>query len=166
MDERIPCICPSLADAADVPRHPQGDVVTFRDTLDFLTATSIRKSLAFIQSDDSEARAIEVEMTFAKTSDIVGTGSESDAWMSDDAVNRYLRLITTSTTLIAGTAVPYKWTQTMPIRYYTRTEGEIGGNTTVVLTGHAFYDPDDFTGVYTSAVVCDMTNADLGATGS
>jgi hypothetical protein len=110
--------------------------------------------------------SIEVELTFAKTSDIVGTGSESDAWMSDDSVNRYLRLITTSTTLIAGTAVPYKWTQTMPIRYYTRTEGEIGGNTTVVLTGHAFYDPDDFTGVYTSAVVCDMTNADLGATGS
>jgi len=112
------------------------------------------------------SRSIEVEMTFAKTSDIVGTGSESDAWMSDDAVNRYLRLITTSTTLIPGTAVPYKWTQTMPIRYYTRTEGEIGGNTTVVLTGHAFYDPVDFTGVYTSAVVCDMTNADLGATGS
>jgi hypothetical protein len=112
------------------------------------------------------SRSIEVEMTFAKTSDIVGTGSESDAWMSDDAVNRYLRLITTSTTMIPGTSVPYKWTQTMPIRYYTRTEGEIGGNTTVVLTGHAFYDPDDFDGVYTSAVVCDMTNADLGATGS
>jgi len=112
------------------------------------------------------SRAIEVELTFAKTSDIVGTGSESDAWMSDDAVNRYLRLITTSTTLISGTAVPYKWTQTMPIRYYTREEGEIGGNTTVILTGHAFYDPDDFDGVYTSAVVCDMTNADLGATGS
>jgi len=112
------------------------------------------------------SRLIEFEGTFAKTDDIVGTGSETDAWMSDDAVNRYVRLITTSTRLIQGTAVPYKQTITMPMRYYTRTDGEIGGNTTVVLTGHAFYDPDDFEGVFTAEVVCDMTNADLGATGS
>ena len=38
------------------------------------------------------ARTIELEATFAKTADTVGTGSESDAWMSDTAVDRYVRL--------------------------------------------------------------------------
>jgi len=85
------------------------------------------------------SRQIELECTFAKTSDTVGTGSESDAWFSDTAVTRYVRLLFTSTVMAAG-AVPYSWSITMPMRYYTRTEGEIGGNTTVVLTGHAFYD--------------------------
>jgi hypothetical protein len=85
------------------------------------------------------SRSIELECTFAKTADTVGTGSESDAWFSDDSVNRYVRLIFTSTSMAAG-AVPYSWNFTMPMRYYTRTEGEVGGNTVIVLTGHAFYD--------------------------
>jgi hypothetical protein len=41
----------------------------------------------------------------------------------------------------------------MPMRIYTRTEGEVGGNSVIVLTGHAFYDPDDFEGVLNSTVV-------------
>ncbi len=51
---------------------------------------------------------------------------------------------------------PTRWTITMPLRYYTRTEGEVGGNTIVVLTGHAFYDPDDIDGVFTSVAVCTL----------
>ena len=100
-------------------------------------------------------RTIELECTFAKTSDIVGTGSESDHWMSDEAVNRYVRLVFESTVIAepGSDDVPYSWTVTMPLRYYTRTEGEIGGNTTVVLTGRAFYDPDDLDGVFVSEVV-------------
>ena len=42
------------------------------------------------------ARTIELECRFAKTPDIVGTGSESDDWMSDQAVNRYVRMEFTS----------------------------------------------------------------------
>ena len=57
---------------------------------------------------------------------------------------------------------PYSWTVTFPMRYYTREEGEVGGNTIVVLTGHAFYDPDDFNGVFTSTVVNTLTEAELG----
>lgn len=112
-----------------------------------------------------ETRALEIECTFAKTSDTVGTGSESDAWMADQAVTRYCRLTFTST-VEADTAVPYSWVVTMPIRYYTRTEGEIGGNTVVVLTGHAFFDPDDLAGVFTSTVVNTLSAADLGSPGS
>jgi hypothetical protein len=108
------------------------------------------------------ARAIELELTFAKTADTVGTGSESDAWMSDTAVNRWVRLTFTSTEMAEG-IIPYSWTTTLPMRYYTRTEGEIGGNTTVVLTGHAFYDAVDLTGVFETTVVHTLASATLGS---
>jgi hypothetical protein len=99
------------------------------------------------------ARAIELEVTFAKTEDTVGTGSESDAWFSDEPVTRYVRFVFTSKVLAQSPSTFYGWTVTMPLRYYTRTEGEVGGNTTVVLTGHAFYDPDIFEGVFESTAV-------------
>ena len=58
----------------------------------------------------------------------------------------------------------------MPMRYYTREEGELGGNTTVVLTAHAFYDPPagsgDFGGVVDTTVVNTLTQGDLGLVGS
>jgi len=57
MDVTVPCICPPLE---DVRRHPDGDTIGLVDTLDFFRATAIRKSLAFINSDDPEARAVEV----------------------------------------------------------------------------------------------------------
>ena len=100
-------------------------------------------------------REIELECVFAKTDDIVGTGSESDHWMSDQAVNRYVRLAFESTVVAeeGSDDVPYSWEFTLPLRYYTRAEGEVGGNTTVVLTGRAFYDPDDLEGVFVSEVV-------------
>lgn len=112
-------------------------------------------------------RAIELECTFAKTADTVGIGSESDAWMSDSAVNRWVRLIFTSTVNIStGPDVPYKWTVTIPLRYYTREEGEIGGNTTVILTGHAFYDAADLGEVFNSVIVNTLTEDELGEAGS
>jgi len=106
------------------------------------------------------ARSIELECTFAKTDDTVGTGSESDAWMSDAATNRYIRLTFTST-VEAETAVAYSWTFDMPARWYTRTEGEVGGNSVVVLTAHAFYDPDDLNGVFETSVVNTLTATEL-----
>ena len=82
---------------------------------------------------------VELACTFAKTADTVGTGCESDAWMSDDAVNRYVRLSAESTAE-ASAAVPYSWVMDLPLRYYTREEGEMDGNTTIVLTGRTFLD--------------------------
>ena len=122
------------------------------------------------QSFDADAygpgtRTIELECTFAKTADIVGTGSESDSWMSDDAVNRYVQFVFTSTAMADG-AIPYSWTATLPLRYYTRAEGEVGGNTVVVLTGKAFYDPLEMTGVFSSVAVTTVDEADLGSLGS
>jgi hypothetical protein len=63
------------------------------------------------------ARMIELECTFAKTDDTVGTGSESDAWMSDTAVNRYVRLYFESTSFAqtAGSPdIPYSWEVNLP----------------------------------------------------
>ena len=49
----------------------------------------------------------------------------------------------------------------MPARYFTRTEGDVGGNTVVVLTAHAWYDPEDFNGVFRSTVVNSLANTSL-----
>jgi hypothetical protein len=49
------------------------------------------------------------------------------------------------------------------MRYYTRTEGEIGQNSTVVLTGHAFYDSVADT-VFKSTAVTTLAAAELGET--
>lgn len=106
------------------------------------------------------ARTIEFEAVFAKTADTVGTGSEADAWFSDTAVTRYVRMVFTSTQE-AQSGIPYSWTFTMPLRYYTRADGEIGGNTTVTLMGRAFYEPVDFGGVFTSAVVNTLAAGDF-----
>lgn len=116
-------------------------------------------------------RGIEIELTFAKTSDTVGVGSESDAWMSDDAVTRFIELKAISKVLAQTSgSIPYSWDTVAPMRYYTRTEAESGGNTTIVLTGHVFYDPTagsgDPSGFFTSTVVCTLTEAELGLIGS
>lgn len=103
---------------------------------------------------------IELECSFAKTSDIVGIGSESDKWMSDNAVNRYARVEFTSVAK-AQAGIPYQFAFEMPMRYYTRTEGESGGNTLVVLTGHAFNDPADFGGYFRPTVVNTLATASL-----
>jgi hypothetical protein len=101
-------------------------------------------------------RLIEVELMFAKTSDTVGIGSESDAWMSDSAVTRYIELKATSLVKIEpeDPDIFYSMDLIMPLRYYTREEGDSGGNTVVTLTGHAFFDADDLEGVFTADVVC------------
>lgn len=102
------------------------------------------------------ARMIELEATYAKTSDTVGTGSESDAWMSDIAVDRFIRLYFESTAFAqtAGSPdIPYSWTVDMPARYYTRVEGDIGGNTTVVLTARAFLETVTLDQVFESTLV-------------
>jgi len=111
-------------------------------------------------------RGIEFEATYAKTADTVGVGSESDKWMSDEAQNGYARLLFLSTVVAQSPSTFYGWTVTLPIRYYTREEGEEGGNTTVILNAHAFFDPDDLDGVFQSVIVCTLTEAELGEAGS
>ena len=104
---------------------------------------------------------VALALTFAKTSDTVGTGSEADAWYSEDAVARVIKLKFLAVPFVGG-STPYEWDITMPAWYYTRDDGESGGNTTVTLTANAFYDPDDFAGFFHSVATTTLTEAELG----
>lgn len=106
------------------------------------------------------SRSIELECSFAKTADTVGLGSESDAWFSEQAVDRYVRLYAEST-IDADTGVPYSWDQSFPMRYRTRVEGDSGGNSLVVLTGRHFYDAAHAIGAYTSEVINTLDDTDF-----
>lgn len=103
---------------------------------------------------------IEIDLIYAKTEDTVGVGSESDAWSADQSVPRFLTVAFESL-VMADIAVPYSWLFSMPLRYYTRTEGNIGGNSTVQLTGHAFFEPDTLAYPFYSELVNTLANADL-----
>ena len=109
---------------------------------------------------------VSLALTFAKTDDTVGTGSEADAWFSEDAVARIIRLKFEAARDIVGGSTPYSWQITMPAWYYTRDDGEVGGNTTVTLTANAYYEPDTFQGFFESIVVNKLTDAELGVGGS
>lgn len=106
------------------------------------------------------SRLIELECTFAKTPDIVGLGSESDAWFSKSAVDRYVRLYAESEE-DADVGVPNSWDQSFPLRYRTRTESEVGGNSVVVLTGQHFYAANHNIGAYSAELVNTLPDAEL-----
>lgn len=96
-----------------------------------------------------------LKLRFAKTADTVGTGSESDAWLSETAVDRFARLKFTSKVVAeTGTPdVPYSWQLDMPLRYRTRDEENEGGNSVVALTGKFFLEPASFAGYLKSVLV-------------
>ena len=106
------------------------------------------------------ARTIEWELTLAKTAETVGLGSESDAWMSDNVVNRYIKIAFESVE-DAAAATPYSWEISSPIRYFTRADDAVGGNTVIRLTGHSFFDDSDFNGVFRSVAVNTLATAGL-----
>jgi len=95
---------------------------------------------------------VTLEMTYAKTSQTVGLLSESDKWTDDDAQARYAELRWTSPSL-ASAGIPYSLNIRLALRNVTRREGEIGGNTVVIITGDGFYDP-----TLTYAIRASVTN--------
>lgn len=106
---------------------------------------------------------VELECQFAKTDDTVGVGSESDAWFSETAIERFVELDFQSTAFAqteGSPDVPYSWNIRMPLRYYTRVDGAIGNNTTVTLMGRAYYDAD-LTYAFQSTVVNTLATAGL-----
>jgi hypothetical protein len=103
-------------------------------------------------------RTLGIDLIYAKTPDTVGVGSEKDAWSGNEAINRYLSIVFTST-LEATPGTPFSWFFSIPIRYYTMQHGEIGGNTTTLLHGNVFVD--DIAPVFDSEVVNTLAAADL-----
>jgi hypothetical protein len=82
---------------------------------------------------------ITLQVQFAKSTGIVGTSSETDDWFGSTAVERFVELRFTRNEMITG-STPYSLSIRLPMVWDTRAEGEIGGNTTITLTGHAIYD--------------------------
>lgn len=82
-------------------------------------------------------RTITATFRFAKTAAIVGAlDSEVADWLNADPVERYVKLLTTSTQE-AESGTPYSWDQRFSGTWRTRAESEIGGNAIVelVMTG-------------------------------
>ena len=101
-------------------------------------------------------REITLTAQWHKQSTIVGTGSESDDWMSATPVKRFVELRFTSPEIITG-STPYSWSTRGALYYTTREETEINGNTTVTLTGRFVYD-SDLTYAIRSVVVNDLAS--------
>ena len=83
-------------------------------------------------------RELEVEIVVAKT-----TATVTEAATLDDSPvpNRYIELRTTSPEIITG-STPYSHVVRVPCRLMSRSDGEIGGNSTITLTYRGFYDAD------------------------
>jgi len=82
------------------------------------------------------AREIELVLTFAKTTETMA----ERATLDDEPVpSRFFQVRTISPTL-AQAAIPYSYSRRGAFRLFTAEDGEIGGNTTIVLTYRAYYD--------------------------
>lgn len=86
-------------------------------------------------------RDIEFEFTFAKTDAVTAAlNSETVDWLSgNNQVVRYIKLLTTSPDIITG-STPYSWDLRLSGTWRTRTDGELGGNSTITLMGKGRLD--------------------------
>lgn len=113
-----------------------------------------------LQGFGSGTRTIDMTFQYAKTADTVGLGSEADHWFSDAAVDRFVKVLFTSTSE-ASAGVPYSWDVRIPMRYFTREETAIGGNSTVTMNAHAFYKEATLAYAFRSVVVNTLADIDF-----
>lgn len=81
-------------------------------------------------------REITLDLTVEKTAAAIAERITLD---DTPTPNRYIELRTTSTEL-AGTAIPYSYKRLMPMRLMSVDDGEIGGNTNLTFHYKGFYD--------------------------
>src|SRR4029077_20428693 len=83
------------------------------------------------------ARQIELVLTFAKEALPI---SERATLTNAAPSARYIRFNNISQSVITGTATPYSYQWDGAFKLYNAADSEIGGNATLILTYHAFYD--------------------------
>lgn len=114
--------------------------ITITNTIDkkrFMNGSNSRFAVAGYGLAERE---ITWEFTFAKADAIAGfSSSELRNWLNADPVTRYLNVVSTSRQIITG-ATPYSWNQKFAGEWRTRSDGEMGGNTTITLEGRGRYD--------------------------
>jgi hypothetical protein len=84
------------------------------------------------------AREIEVELVLAKTA---ATVAEAQTLDDTPVPFRFIELKVTSPEIITG-STPYSLSIRVPARLISRSDGEIGGNTTITLTYRGYYNAD------------------------
>ncbi len=82
------------------------------------------------------AREVEVTIVVAKTA---ATVAEAATLQATPVPNRYIDIKTTSPEIITG-STPYSQTIRVPARLISRSDGEIGGNSTITLVYRGYYD--------------------------
>ena len=100
------------------------------------------------------SREIMTEITFAKTTESI---AETAKWFNADAQNRYIEIRNISPTVVPTTATPYSLNIKTAGRWYTRQDGEQGGNSTIVLGCKSFYDASGLGYVYRGVTVNSRT---------
>lgn len=112
----------------------RGATITVENTIDQKRYSNGSNSRFQIGGYGLAGRSIRASFVFDKASSIViGSTSEVARWLSADPVARFLKLTATSPQLIPGTATPYSWDLRLAGEWRTRDDGEVGGNSTVVL---------------------------------
>lgn len=81
-------------------------------------------------------REISIDITFAKSATVI---AETANWLNNTPVDRYLEIRSTSPDIITG-STPYSNSMKLAGNWYTRTDGEQGGNSTVTLSLRGRYD--------------------------
>ena len=89
-----------------------------------------------IRDYSRSTRTIELRLRFAKKDVAV---IEAQNVFAATAVNRYIELKTTSPTIITA-GIPYSNSIRLPLRYRTREDTDLNGNSVIDLIGRAFYD--------------------------
>jgi hypothetical protein len=114
--------------------------ITVRNTIDKKRFANGSNSRFAVAGYGLSGREIEAEFTFAKTDAVAGnSGSELRDWLNADPVNRYVKMLVTSSQIITG-STPYSFDLRLPLTWRTRGDGEIGGNTTITMMGRGKYD--------------------------
>jgi hypothetical protein len=127
--------------------------VTIRNSIDRKRFANGSNSRFAVSGYGFAGREIEAEFTFAKTTAIAGFASTSELrdWLNADPVSNYVEILATSAQ-IAGGSTAYSWSQRLHGTWRTKSDGEMGGNTTVTLTFRGQYDAT-LGYVYRSSVV-------------
>lgn len=81
MDVTVACVCPSTA-KGDV-RHPNGDRVTLRESLDFRAGITVQKAIVLLKADDPDVSVAEILATLTETYVLLGI----ESWTLVDAKN-------------------------------------------------------------------------------
>jgi hypothetical protein len=113
--------------------------VTIRNAYDLKMFANGSNTRNKIQAYGRGEQEITFEATYAKTTQTVGTGSQSDTVGLNNADSQYVEVRCTAKEL-ASAGIPYSLNIRIPIWNVKRDEVEIGGNTAIRIRGDGFLD--------------------------